>query len=316
MTQATLLAAAAFALAAAALYAYVGRQVRRRRVSPEAQRAATLFGVWWLGLAGTTAVGGIQSALAAAGLVTTPLVVTLTYLNIFVICVALWALLYYLLYIFTGRPGILAPLSAFYVAYYVLLVYYITSSRPVGIEVRRWTVQLVYAVPLQGGLFTVVLALLVFPQIIGALAYFTLFFKVRERTQRYRITLVSWAIIVWFGSAFVGASTGASQADDWQLASRAIGLGAALAVLVAYKPPGWLKRRLRVRSIDEEEAPALSAPAAGSASAPHGPGGAGRAPAAEAPGPPSVDERLRRRVQRSAAFPAPPPQPAPQPASS
>lgn len=253
MSQETLLAAAAFAFIAAGLYTYVGAMLARRRVSGEAQLAATLFAVWWLGLAATTAIGGVLDILGAFSLASLPTVLTLTMFNLLVVCVALWGLLFYLVYLFTGRRGVLLPLSAFYVAYYALLVYFIVSGNPVGVEIRRWNVALDYAIDLSANpLWTPVLLLLLVPQIAGALAYFTLYFRVKDRTSRYRVALVSWSIIIWFTTVLVAAGTGLSTADDYQLASRFLGLGAALAILFAYRPPGPIRRRLGVTSVSDE----------------------------------------------------------------
>jgi hypothetical protein len=93
---------------------------------------------------------------------------------------------------------------------------------------------------------------LVFPQIIGSLAYFTLYFRVQTVTQKYRILIVSWSIIIWFLSAFLAGISGLSKYDWWQIVSRLIALSASLAILLAYQPPVWIKRYFRVTSIAEE----------------------------------------------------------------
>ncbi len=251
--QPTLLISALFALAGAGIYGFVGWRLARRVVSsPEAQRAWRLFTVWWFGLAATTLVGSLLSLAGAFGLTSLPLLVALTYLNLLLICVALWGLLYYLIYLFTGSSRWFVPLTAFYIAYYILLVYYITVSDPSRVQVGRWSVTVGYGSPVTRPFSLVVLLLLVLPQIIGSLAYFTLYFRVREATQKYRILLVSWSIILWFGSAFAASVSGLAQRDWWQIASRFIGLAAALTIFIAYVPPGWLKRRYGLQAIGEE----------------------------------------------------------------
>jgi hypothetical protein len=94
--------------------------------------------------------------------------------------------------------------------------------------------------------------LLVFPQIIGSLAYFTLFFRVKEATQKYRVALVSISILIWFLSAFLGSAAGLGQFDWWQIVTRLIGLAATLVILLAYRPLAWLKQRLGIISISDE----------------------------------------------------------------
>jgi len=253
MFQITHLIGTLFSIASAAIYGYVAARLRQRTISnPGARLAWQLFSLWWYCLAATTLVSGLLHLLGAFNIVSLPPFVALTYVNILLICIALWGLLYYLVYLFTGSRRILVPLTIFYVLYYALLVYTITAGDPAGVEITRWTTQLVYAHPLTGPFFTLALVLLVFPQILASLAYFTLFFHVREATQRYRILLVSWCIILWFGSALVASVAGLSQEDWWQILSRLIGLGAAVGILLAYLPPEIIRRRFGIASIAEQ----------------------------------------------------------------
>ncbi len=241
----TLLLSAAFAFASAGVFTVVGRAVVDREVSEGAQRALRFFSTWWYALALTTALGGAQDILGYAGLTSLALFTSLTYLNLLLICVALLGLLYYLLYLFTGKGWLLEPLVAVYIVYYGWLVYLITAADPIAVEVSAWSTTLEYANPIQGGPESLALLLLVGPQIIGALAYFTTFFRLEDPRQRYRVAVVSWSIIVWFGTSLIGSASGLAEAGWWQLASRLISLLAALAIYSAYRPPAWLERRWR-----------------------------------------------------------------------
>ena len=177
---------------------------------------------------------------------------TFTLVNLLAICVGLFGLVYYLLYLFTGTRSLIGPLSVFYVAYYILLIYYVMASDPAGVAVERWRATLVYQHELRGPLFIIVLLLLLFPQIIGSLAYFTLYFRVENATQKYRILLVSWSIIIWFLTGFIASISGLSEVDWWQIVNRMIGLSAALAILLAYQPTSSIKRRFGITSITDE----------------------------------------------------------------
>lgn len=251
--RSTILIGAFFSLLAAGIYALVGWRLSKRGVpSADARQAWRAFALWWYGLAATTLVNGLQGLFGALGMTDLPIFVTATYVNILVICVALWGLLYYLIYLFTGNRRTLLPLTVFYTAYYVLLVYFVTASSPSHVDVGRWSVTVAYRVPLSGPFFSILIALLLIPQIIGGLAYFTLYFRVREVTQRYRIWLVSWSIVIWFMSPLIALAGRAAEQDWWQLASRFIGLTAALVILMAYLPPHWLKQRYGIASINDE----------------------------------------------------------------
>jgi hypothetical protein len=258
MVTTTLALSALFAFAAASLYAYVGWRLSRRRVSAEARTASLLFTVWWYGLAGTTVLSGIQALAASLGSLDLPLAITSTYVSLLLICLALWGLLFYLVYVFTGSNRALWPLTALYIAYYMMLVYYVTAGRPNGIEVRRWGTALAYETPFQGLAVTIIIVLLLAPQILGALAYLTLYFRVKERTQRYRVALVSLSILVWFGSSFVASNAGLSSNDSWQVASKFIGLAAATTILFAYVPPAWIQRRYGIQAVDAPPAEAAA----------------------------------------------------------
>jgi hypothetical protein len=251
--QPTLLFSALFAVTAASIYSYVGWRLSKRVISSsEARLAWGSFTIWWYGLAATTLIGGILNVLGAFGLTSLPLFVTATYLNILVICIALLGLLYYLIYLFTGNRRSLVPLAIFYMIYFFLLVYYITASTPGDVNVGRWNTTLVYRAPLTGPFFVMVVVLLLLPQIIGGLAYFSLYFRVQEATQKYRVLLVSWSIIIWFLSPLFALAGGLAQQDWWQFASRLIGLAAALTILMAYLPPRWLKQRYGIISLNDE----------------------------------------------------------------
>ena len=253
MIQPTLLFGALLSILCAGIYYYVGWVLNQRKpASSDARMAWSFFVVWWYALSATTLSGALLSLLGALGVVGLPLFITFTLVNLLALCVGLHGLMYYLLYLFTGNSRLLGPLTAFYIGYYILLIYYVQASGPVSVAVERWRAVLVYQNQLRGPLFIIVLLLLLFPQIVGSLAYFTLYFQVKTPTQKYRILLVSWSIIIWFLSAFLASLAGLSEYDWWQIANRLLGLTAALVTLLAYQPTALIKRRFGVTSIAEE----------------------------------------------------------------
>ena len=252
-SQPTLLFSALFAMLTAGIYGYVGWRLGQRVISSAEDRLAWgSFTVWWYGLAATTLIGGFLRFFGAVGLTSLPLFVTATYINILLTCLALWGLFYYLIYLFTGSRRSLAPSALFYLIFYTLLVYYITASIPDNVSIGRWDTSLIYRTPPTGPFLVIILAMLLLPQIIGGLAYFSLYFRIAEITQKYRVLLVSLSIIVWFMSPLLGLAGGVAQQDWWQFVSRCIGLVAALTILLAYLPPRWLKQRYGVLSLSDE----------------------------------------------------------------
>jgi hypothetical protein len=253
MIQPTLLFGASLSVLSAAIYYYVGHVLSRRHSSSADSRLAwRLFVTWWYALAASTFSGAVLSLLGGFGIVGLALFTTITLMNLLATCVALYSLMFYLLYLFTGNRKLIGPLSLFYIAYYSFLVYYVQASNPIGVNVGRWSATLAYQNQIRGPLFLIAILLLVFPQIIGSLAYFTLYFRVQTPTQRYRIAVVSWSIIIWFLSAFLASISGLAQYDWWQVVSRLIALTASVAIMLAYQPPLWIKRYFSVTSIAEE----------------------------------------------------------------
>jgi hypothetical protein len=252
MIQPTLLFGAILAFLCAGIYFYIGRVLSRRHQTTFGSSMAWLmFVTWWYALALATLSGGVLSLLGAFGIIGLPLFTTITIINLLTTCVALFGLMFYLLYLYTGRAGLIWPVGVFYFFYYGFVVYFVEASNPIGVIVNRWNTSLEYQNTFRGPLFLSAIVLLVFPQILGSLAYFMLFFQVKAKTQKYRILLVSWSIIIWFLSAFLASIAGLSQQDWWQITSRLIGLVAALTILFAYQPPTWIKRRFGVAAIAE-----------------------------------------------------------------
>lgn len=253
MAEPTLLFGTIFSIVSAGIYFYVGHSLSRRRVVlPDARIAWTLFVVWWYASAGVSFTSAMLNLVGAIGLTSLPIFLTFTQLNILAACAGFYGLMYYLSYIFTGNKKVLVPLTLAYIVYYGLLMYYLNVSNPIGVSIDRWSVNLDYQQEAVTPLAIFLAILLVFPQIIGSLAYFTLYFRVKEITQKYRVALVSWSIIIWFLSAFIASIAGLSQYDWWQILSRLIGLGATLTILLAYQPTNWIKNRFGVSSIGEE----------------------------------------------------------------
>jgi hypothetical protein len=235
----------AFAVVSAVLFGYAGRVQMKRQVMGEARLALQLFAIWWYALAAITVVGSVFNILAGLGKTDIALWQVYTYLAIAGICLALWGLLYYLLYLFTGNRAWLPILSIFYIFVYVLVLYFVQVSQPIGVKHDEWSAQLEYANQQDSPISIALVLFIIAPQILAGLAYFSLFFRVRERAQRFRIAIVSWSIVAWFSSSLVVAFSPELQTSDgWQVTSRLIGLTAASLIVMAYRPPRGIQRWL------------------------------------------------------------------------
>ncbi len=251
--QTTLILSAVFAVMGASIYAYIGWRLSKRVISsPESRVAWQLFTVWWYALAATNLIGGLLNLMGALGQTNLALFVTANYVSLQLSCLALLGLFYYLIFLFTGNSRWLKPLVVLYTIFYILIIYIVTASHPVDVILEPWGTPLDYEIPPTGPFVILLLVLLFASQLLGGFAYFTLYFQVPDVTQKYRILLVSWSIIIWFLSPFLGITLGLNEHDWWQLASRFIGLAAALTILMAYQPPQWLKQRYGILSLSDE----------------------------------------------------------------
>lgn len=236
--QPTLIVNLVFAAASAAVFAMVGWTVQKRKVSADARLGRTAFMTWWYGLAIVTLVGPLTAIPPFTKDV--DLFIVATVLSTLVICAALWGLLVYLIFLFTSNRRVAWPLGAGYLGYFAFLVYYILKQDPTGVEVTRWGARLVPQPPTTGWSFWLTVIFLLAPQLLGALAYLTLYWRVDQPILRKRILLVSTSILVWFGSAAVTVASTASAAPgteqpDWiVIMGKIIGLAAALTIFYAF----------------------------------------------------------------------------------
>jgi hypothetical protein len=237
------------ALLGVIVYLYLGWRLGQRPTTPATRLPALQFALFWVVLGSVSAISGIESLVAVFQVPALDLVVSLLYLEILLLCFLLWALVSYLLFLFTGH-GYALPLAGLYAVLYVLLLYYITASVPDAVTVTFGAVGTTDASTVTGPIVGVLLIILVAPEFIGAISYFTLFFRTNDPTIRYRVALVSWSLIGWFGLSFSGAGSALGGTLLGDLIGRSLGLLAAGVILLAYYPPKAIRQRFGVRGLD------------------------------------------------------------------
>jgi hypothetical protein len=236
-------------LLAVGIYLFLGWRFSRRQVSPENRLPILQFSLFWLGLALVTLIGAAESGIAAFGTPSLPLVVTLYYVEILLLCVVLWGLVGYLVRLYTGRAHLL-PLSGLYAVLYVLLVYYITASGPVAVTVTEGTVGIRYGSTFGGPILGILVLLLIVPEFLASILYFTLFFRTTDPTARYRIALVSWGLIAYFGVDFVGIGARLGGGLAAITLGALVSLVPVMVIFLAYYPPQFVRDRFGVTSIE------------------------------------------------------------------
>lgn len=240
-----------FAIITGTFCLFIALQLGKRSLKEDNDRLAwNAFRVWWFGLGLTTALGALRALIVSAGVDSLIVYVWYGLITTFILCAALWGLLYYLVYLYTGNRALAWPLAIFYIVFFIgLVIYSFFVLQPQSLSLENGTATVNYSVE-PTTLYTLVLGLIVLaPQLIASLAYFSLYFRLRDRIQKYRVLLVSGSVFVWFSSPLVALGLSISDAAWWMWVSRVISLLAVLFIYWAYYPPQFIQRRFGVVSI-------------------------------------------------------------------
>lgn len=246
MVSATLLAAALVAFLSAAAYGTIAWQIRKRApADPHDQWALDHFVLWWAATAANILVAGLLYVAAAFDRITLAMQLADSLLQRVVLAVSLWGLLTYLLYLVTGkRYGRLT--GVLYTAHAAFMVAVILYSRPSGVIVGAWRTDLTYGTEPTRILDLVNLVLIVLLPVFACIAYLIIGIRLpkgEHAEQRYRAIIVSTALIFWWTVAVTAGQRALLELEWLQLVNRALGLCAALAIVLAYNPPSMIRRR-------------------------------------------------------------------------
>ena len=244
----------AFALAGAVLYAWVARLVQHRSLSEEARAANTLFATWWASFALIYALSGAYQVAAALGYLDLALGIVFIDVMVVLVCAGLWGLLGYLVYLYTGSRRWFLPLGAGYALMAVSLLYLVAWMDPVGFQEGGLRVQLAYANQLPSAASRALGLLIAGPIALAAILYGTLYFRVRSPEPRYRIALVAAAFLAWFGWSIVSTLLGLARRYPDSVAlyawNQAVAMLVPLVVVMAFRPPKWVRARLAQRAVE------------------------------------------------------------------
>ena len=255
MSQTTIAIATIGSILTSLLYVYIGRVVRLRKVSADARLANGMFVLWWHSLGALGFLGALMLVIYMAGGLEGRIWLYESYTTfvILVLFLALWGLQFYLLYLYSGSRRWFMPLAVFYAVLFLLTEGLIESiGSPSEITDNGWQLKTLPEVEFGQAFNLAFMVLIVGPALVTAIAYARLFRKTEDRTQRYRIALVTGAIIVWFGSSVIGTALEVNDDLGWQLFSRVISILGAIVILMAYKPPRWVRERYRVHGVESE----------------------------------------------------------------
>jgi hypothetical protein len=245
----TLALSAALLLAAAALFGGVGAQVRRRRVEAVDPAALRAFALWWVGAALVLVLLAVRLGLGAMGVIDPAPLAGLGYLTSVPLGAAVGGLLYYLLYLLTGkRLGV--PVGALYAAFVLFAWAYTTSQAPWHVEVGAWDARLVGAGSPDRRLLAVYGALLAVPPVLAAIAYAGLAWRLPRGPARARAAVLALALLQLFAALLASFLLGVASAPWFALVYESSALVAGLLAMLAYRPPAWARARLGLAPIE------------------------------------------------------------------
>lgn len=230
---------------AAAIALAVGMRLAQHSPEGNGGRAVRRFSIWWMGLAGFILSNQIASTFGILGVGAPVTFAALVYFSFVSLAAALWGLVSYVLFLFTGRRAVFAVVTVVYLAQLAAVVAWIASLGPRGILLTDGGTQTDFArppSPAEGGVFALFLLL---PPIAASIAFFTLRFRTKDPTARYRATAMGVGIFVWFFAAIVITSAG-KPTPATTIGGPILGTLCMLYILSAYFPP----RRLRARGIE------------------------------------------------------------------
>lgn len=243
-----LLVQASFALAGGLLYAWVARLVQHRSLSDEARAANRLFVTWWASFSILYALVGLWQLAFAFGYADLPMSMVLIEVVLVLLCLALWGLLGYLLYLYTGSHRWFAPLGVGYALLAASLLYLIAWMDPSGFKEGGFSVQLDYAREPSPRTSLLLGLLFAVPVVAAAVAYGSLWFRVKEPEPRYRIGMVAGAFLGWFGWSIVSTVLQLQRRfpDSVPLYvwNQALALLVPLVIVMAFRPPAWVRARI------------------------------------------------------------------------
>ena len=215
-------------------FAAVAQAVQRRPVAGGAAVALRAFALWWACMAAYLILYGTFTVMAAYGRLATDVFLSARVVTIPLLCVGVWGITSYLLYLYTGATWVFRAMAAFYTAV-AALFFWASFTGSNEMLVQRWII----TADDTSAVYRAVYFLVGLPPIAAAMAYLALLRKVDERGQRYRIVLVSGSIFMWVASGLAARIAAHDAAIFVTLVL--FGALAAAASLLAYYPP----RRLR-----------------------------------------------------------------------
>jgi len=226
----------------AIIFGALALTVDRRRVHPAARPANTMFALWWWAIGLQQLLTAVRTGLWSLGLPLS-LHVGLSLVSTAALLMGLAGLLYYLIYLYTGRALLLWPLIGAYAASFVWWFGRFAALEPIDVVLDDLTIRFVFGAPPSQELLLGALAFLVGPQLLACVAIVVLAFRLPASAARVRLTVVAVGVVLWFGSSVAVMFIGV-DGIVWDVVRLFAAPLVGVSVLLAYAPPPWLARHL------------------------------------------------------------------------
>jgi hypothetical protein len=226
-----------FPIATALLLAYVSVLVSRRHTSPDGELPLRMFSLWWACAGAVILLASMPTLLSVVGVSDVSLFTAIGYLNAAPLAFGLFALLYYLLYIYTGKRGAIWPLGIAYAIFFAFELYYFSQFGPRHIETSVFSVRAVPDARPPAPMRILFGAAVGLPILVALVAYASLYGRTRDPAARHRIAMVSGAFAIWFVPVLLALVLDWSDAAWFPLTYQVPGVVAAVLIVMAFRAP-------------------------------------------------------------------------------
>lgn len=212
------------------------------------------FALWWYAASLVILNVNLRNLVAAAGVTDVALYTTQAYVGNVPLAAALGCLMYYVLYLMTGRRRLYLPVAVVYALYLTYLMWFTARAGERHLVISDWQVQFTGDIPATAAENLAFGLLLAAPIVLTVGAYTILAFRIREPNQRYRLSMISAGFLLLFGTILVGYLLRWNEQPWFALAYELPALVASFMALLAYRPPRWVRRRLHLEPAEARPA--------------------------------------------------------------
>ncbi|MHB8585537.1 MAG: hypothetical protein ACYDDF_06850 [Thermoplasmatota archaeon] len=255
MSLETIALGASLSATISALYVAVGITMASAGLGRPSRLPLAFFSLLWFGLGALALTNTVWSVAIVSHVGGLPLAVTILQMQIVALLVACFGIVYYPLYILSGRSTIVWPVLGFYVAVFIVIQYVVAFRDPIGFHMGPWGGAIDYAQS-AGWAWGALLTVAFLPPVAASLAFFVFIRHVPRGPQRVRMVAIASSFGVYFLCSLIAGAT--PDWVMWPLVMNFIAIASASAILATVSPPSWMRKRWALRSLAEDAATTAS----------------------------------------------------------